>query len=135
MNICGNLIFLYSDFAGQEVYRYTHQLFLSDNSLCLILYNVTTAPNDATAQLLYWVESVAHRAPNAVCLLIGTHACEMDTEIAQTFLARQMTILKSKFPHQLRDSFLIDSHNEFGLSSLTAGLVRWSREKVFLTYS
>ena len=66
---------MFWDFAGQEVYCYTHQLFLSDNAIFLVMFQLTTAEEDTNGKLTYWIDSILQRAPNSSCVLIGTCTC------------------------------------------------------------
>ena len=72
---------MFWDFAGQEVYRYTHQLFLSDNAVCLVMFRLTTVDEVAHQQLTFWIDSLLQRAPNVKCLLIGTCACQFPKDL------------------------------------------------------
>ena len=71
------------DFAGQEVYRYTHQLFLSDSSIYLILFDLSQPFPFIYSQLTYWLYSITNRAPASQILLVGTHASVAPPEKTQ----------------------------------------------------
>lgn len=144
----GNLIiegykFVMWDFGGQEIYRYTHQLFLSDNALCLLLFNITFDEDKNAAQLVYWVESLTYRAPNAQIVLIGTHCKKLDPVDATQKMQRLYEMLQKKFPLKFPEShhkkkggdeaaefFLIDSIKDLGFKQLTKGLVAWGKKRV-----
>ena len=121
---------MFWDFAGQEVYRYTHQLFLSDNSLCLIVYRVTTVDEEALRQVTYWMDSVLQRAPNAVCLLIGTHARSFPDDVAETRLTRLTSLAKERFGEKVCGCVAVDSLNGFGFHNLRDALIQIAMAKV-----
>jgi len=59
------------DFAGQEIYYATHQLFLSERSVFLIVFNLASPMHN---YIKFWLESVHKRAPGSPVVLVGTHA-------------------------------------------------------------
>ena len=64
------------DFGGQEEYYSTHQCFLSQRSLYLLLFNLTHGEN-GVKELKPWLNNIAIRAPNSCVLIIGTHLDEV----------------------------------------------------------
>ena len=71
----GGVCFSCWDFAGQEMYHYTHQFFLSDDGIYLVLFNLSEPfISSISVQLTFWLTSIAQRAPSSQVLLIGTHA-------------------------------------------------------------
>ena len=68
------------DFAGQQEYYATHQCFLSQHSLYLLLFNLSDG--DAGVQeLMPWLNNIALRAPHACVIIIGTHLDEVPEEM------------------------------------------------------
>ncbi|XP_052759659.1 uncharacterized protein LOC128202664 [Mya arenaria] len=59
------------DFAGQTVYYNTHQFFLSNRAVYLLLWNVRQGYEHAG--LDFWLSSIACHAPKAPIIVIGTH--------------------------------------------------------------
>src|SRR3990167_2836282 len=63
------------DFGGQEVYHYTHQLFLSENAVYLVLFRLNEPTRRSLKQVKFWLDSIVARTRGgAVVLLVGTHA-------------------------------------------------------------
>ena len=65
--------FMTWDFGGQEEYYATHQCFLSNRSLYLLIWSV----KDREAGLYSlgkWLENIEGRAPSSPVLIIGTHS-------------------------------------------------------------
>ena len=60
------------DFAGQEIYYTTHQFFLSDRALYVVVWNLALAEEESRVE--YWIKSIAARSEHASMLLVGTHA-------------------------------------------------------------
>jgi GTPase SAR1 family protein len=118
------------DFAGQEVYRYTHQLFLSDNSLCLITYRLTTNEEESRRQLFYWMDSVLQRAPNATCLLVGTCAHNFPDDVAKQKLITQLKELRGHFGDRIGTAVAIDSLHGSGFSALKTEITKLAAKKV-----
>ncbi|KAL4233400.1 hypothetical protein ACF0H5_008081 [Mactra antiquata] len=67
----GKLTFSVWDFAGQTVYYNTHQFFLSNRAVYLLLWNVRQGYEHAG--LDFWLSSIACHAPKAPILVVGTH--------------------------------------------------------------
>ena len=67
-------IFTFSvwDFAGQEEYYATHQVFLSKRSLYLAVWNVMDE-KDGIAELKPWLNNIILRAPKSQIVIVGTH--------------------------------------------------------------
>ena len=49
------------DFGGQDIYHATHQFFLTDRSLFLLLWNARQGWEQA--KLHYWLDIIKARAP------------------------------------------------------------------------
>ena len=47
------------DFAGQELYYFTHQFFISDDALYILVFNVTESFEEN--KIMYWLNSVGKR--------------------------------------------------------------------------
>lgn len=59
------------DFGGQEIYYTTHQFFLSDRALYILVWNVAKKEEDSRVE--YWLKSINARAPNAPIIIVATH--------------------------------------------------------------
>ena len=60
------------DFAGQQEYYATHQVFLSKRSLYLIVWNVTKE-REGISELKPWVNNIVLRAPESRIVIVATH--------------------------------------------------------------
>ena len=58
------------DFAGQKEYYATHQCFLSQKSLYLLVWNITEA--DGINDLEPWLNNISARAPGSPVIIVGT---------------------------------------------------------------
>ena len=67
------------DFAGQEEYYATHQCFLSQRSLYLLLFNLLHG-DKGVEELRPWLNNIALRAPRSCVIIIGTHLDEVSDE-------------------------------------------------------
>ena len=59
------------DAAGQEVYETTHQFFLSNRCIYVVVFDLRF-PEDKS-KVEFWLQSVYARAPDAPVLVVGTH--------------------------------------------------------------
>ena len=73
------------DLAGDSSYLYTHQLFLSENSLYQAVFDISQyAVNkgvyahcdlvDEMGQLEFWLQTIFSQAPNSLVVVVGTNA-------------------------------------------------------------
>ena len=67
------------DFGGQEEYYVTHQCFLSQRSLYLMLFNLTDG-EAGVQELKPWLNNIALRAPWSCVIIVGTHLDEVPVE-------------------------------------------------------
>uniref|UniRef100_A0A1X7UH02 non-specific serine/threonine protein kinase n=1 Tax=Amphimedon queenslandica TaxID=400682 RepID=A0A1X7UH02_AMPQE len=61
------------DFGGQEEYYATHQCFLSNRSLYLVIFNVCDG-EDGIDSLELWLHNIQARAPESPVIIVGTHS-------------------------------------------------------------
>ncbi|KAK3098126.1 hypothetical protein FSP39_016400 [Pinctada imbricata] len=97
------------DFAGQTVYYNTHQFFLSNRAVYMLVWNIRLGYEHAG--LDFWLSSIACHAPKAPILIIGTH-CD---KVTKSSLPQQE--LKKAFP-QIRDFYFVSSYTGEGISNL-----------------
>ena len=115
------------DFAGQEVYRYTHQLFLSDSSIYLALFDLSQPIPSICSQLTYWLYSITNRAPASQILLIGTHASIVPPEKTQQ-TAKEVA---HKFRGRVeREVLMVDSLTGEGLENVKKALLKVARRNL-----
>ncbi len=67
------------DFGGQEEYYATHQCFLSERSLYLLLFNLKHGEK-GVQELKPWLNNIALRAPNSLVIIVGTHLDQVNDE-------------------------------------------------------
>jgi internalin A len=67
------------DFGGQDIYHATHQFFLSDRSLIVLLWNALLGWEHA--KLPYWLDIIKARAPHAQVILVATHGYERPVDM------------------------------------------------------
>eukprot|EP01132_Coremiostelium_polycephalum_P008525 gene8525-10480_t len=64
------------DFAGQEVYYTTHQFFLSERSIYIVVWN--TCLEEEASRVEFWLQSISTRAPNSPIIIVGTHIDDLE---------------------------------------------------------
>eukprot|EP01049_Picozoa_sp_SAG25_P005687 SAG25_NODE_396_length_8539_cov_5.889336_3_plen_1378_part_01 len=81
----GGIRFLCYDAGGHDEYQEMHQMFLSPNTLYLLVWNVARVPVGDTAEarrehekLTGWVNLIQTYCPGAKVLLVASHADELD---------------------------------------------------------
>ena len=100
----GRRIFNFSiwDFGGQEEYYATHQCFLSQRSLYLLLFNLKKG-EEGIQELKPWLNNIALRAPKSCIIIVGTHLDEVkDDERDDVFkLLNRVGELATAYGNQL----------------------------------
>ena len=109
------------DFGGQEEYYATHQCFLSERSLYLLLFNLKDG-NAGVEELSPWLNNIALRAPMSCVLIVGTHLDEIQPHERE---AKADAVLQKV--GELADTF----HNKLQIKQVLAvGLARERQEGV-----
>ena len=67
------------DFSGKEEYYATHQCFLSQHSLYLLLFNIKHGLK-GVEELKPWLNNIALQAPHSCVIIVGTHLDEISAE-------------------------------------------------------
>ena len=85
MELCNKKTFHFSiwDFAGREEYYATHQCFLSQHSLFLLIWKVTEG-DAGVADLRSWLNNISLRAPNSCVIVVGTFLDKISEEERQS---------------------------------------------------
>lgn len=60
------------DFGGQQIYHATHQFFLTNPSIFLVVWNARLGWEQG--KLNYWLDIITARAPESPIILVGTHS-------------------------------------------------------------
>lgn len=81
------------DFGGQEEYYATHQCFLSQESLYLLLFNLMHGKEGAK-ELQPWLNNLALRVPKSCVIIVGTHLDEIRNENVEDILALVKAVAK-----------------------------------------
>jgi internalin A len=104
------------DFGGQDVYRITHQFFISRRGL----YGVVWNPRDGQeqSQIAGWLGRIRLRAgDDAQTLVIATHCDERLPEL-------DYQALLEEFPDMLSGSFEVDNRTGTGIQDLRLSIAQ-----------
>ena len=103
------------DFGGQEVYRVSHQFFLTRRALYLVVWNARQGQEHDEVE--GWLRRIRLRAgPNARTLVVATHCAERLPELDYPHLEQM-------FPGMLPGTwFEVDSCTGQGISGLTGAI-------------
>ena len=105
------------DFGGQEEYYATHQCFLTNRSLYLLLWNITDGEK-GIRELKPWLDNIALRAPNSMVIIVATFydkVSEKDQEEGGKVdqLLKQVSKLAQSYQRKLQGMYV----NYFVLTS------------------
>lgn len=116
------------DFAGQEVYHYTHQFFLSHRALYIIVFDLLVAldpkdnnrsVNEESTKIEYWLQVIKAKAQSAPVLIVGTHLD--DKSCTPLYLETVFNILKKKYSARFDNIvgyFAVSTKNLKGIEDL-----------------
>eukprot|EP01104_Vermistella_antarctica_P011534 TRINITY_DN3225_c0_g1_i1.p1 TRINITY_DN3225_c0_g1~~TRINITY_DN3225_c0_g1_i1.p1 ORF type:complete len:2234 (+),score=480.91 TRINITY_DN3225_c0_g1_i1:263-6964(+) len=81
------------DFAGQELYYTSHQFFLSERSLCILVWNM--AEREELSKVEFWLQSISARCPESPIIIVGTH---LDDPICtKEYVAETVQFMQDKY--------------------------------------
>lgn len=100
------------DFGGQEIYHATHQFFLTNRSLFILVWNARLGFEQG--RLYYWLDTIKARAPESPVLLVATYVDERDANIP-------ISELQQRYP-QIIGHFETSNKTGFGISKLRGAL-------------
>ncbi|KAK6965188.1 leucine-rich repeat serine/threonine-protein kinase 1 [Biomphalaria glabrata] len=111
------------DFAGQTVYYNTHQFFLSNRAVYLLLWNIRLGFEHAG--LDFWLSSIACHAPKAPILVVGTH-CD---KVKKGKLPIEE--LRRRFP-QIVGFHFVSSYSGEGISELQDNIIKSALAQTYM---
>ncbi|MGW1889543.1 COR domain-containing protein [Streptomyces sp. NPDC002004] len=97
------------DFGGQEIYHATHQFFLTDRSLFLLLWDAQIGWEGS--KLHYWLDMIKARAPHAPVVLVATHLGPRPPDLP-------LGELQETYPGLIVASLSADSANGAGVAEV-----------------
>ena len=118
-----DLTFSAWDFAGQSVYYNTHQFFLTNRSIYLLLWNMRLGFEHAG--LDFWLSSVTCHAPNAPVFVIGTHS-----DLISRFTL-PVDSLKKRFP-QIVNFFYVSTYTLDGIDNLRDDIINCALQEWYM---
>ena len=96
------------DFAGQEIFYTTHQFFLNDAALTLLVFD-TTKNLEIENKLFFWMNSISSTSPNSRVILIGTFIDKIDKKSKEqtlTEISNKIGEMMKHLPHSIRFVFI-----------------------------
>jgi internalin A len=96
------------DFGGQQIYHATHQFFLTNRSLFVLLWNARLGWEQG--KLRYWLDIITARAPESPIILVATHVGDRPVDLPLDDLRRE-------YP-RIVDSLSVDNETREGTSAL-----------------
>ncbi|XP_041348341.1 leucine-rich repeat serine/threonine-protein kinase 2-like isoform X2 [Gigantopelta aegis] len=73
------------DFAGQEEFYSTHQCFLSNRAVYLVVYDITKGPGEIDL-LKRWLSNIFSRVPGCPVIVVGTHYDQLTQEMCDEYV-------------------------------------------------
>lgn len=114
------------DFAGQQIYHPTHQFFITNRSMYLIIFNLL---DERTSRVEYWLKTLRVRTDGRChVVLVGTHADDKkcDAKHIESVFTSMKKKYSTRFPF-VREYVAISSKTGKNLPKLTEILVALAR--------
>uniref|UniRef100_UPI003D726B4A COR domain-containing protein n=1 Tax=Nonomuraea jabiensis TaxID=882448 RepID=UPI003D726B4A len=102
------------DFGGQHIYHATHQFFITDRSLFLLLWNARLGWEQG--KLRYWLDIITARAPKSPIFLVATHADQNERPVDLP-----LDELRRDYP-RIVNNFAVDSETRTGVTDLSSSI-------------
>ncbi len=96
------------DFGGQQIYHATHQFFLTNRSLFVLLWNARLGWEQG--KLHYWLDIITARAPESPIVLVATHIEDRPVDLP-------LAELRAKYP-RIVASVHVDNASRDGTAEL-----------------
>ncbi len=103
------------DFGGQDIFHATHQFFLTNRSLFLLVWDARHGWKQG--RLRYWLNQIRARAPESRVILVAAH-----TDEAEAMLP--LAVLKQEYPDQIIGSYDISNISRDGIDDLRAAIAK-----------
>ncbi|MCA1670976.1 MAG: GTPase, partial [Actinobacteria bacterium] len=100
------------DFGGQEIYHATHQFFLTNRSLFLLLWNSRLGWEQG--KLRYWLDIITARAPESPIIVVATHIEDRPVDLPIDDLRREYPVII--------DNLSVENEKRHGIDALHARL-------------
>jgi Leucine-rich repeat (LRR) protein len=91
------------DFAGQHIEHATHQFFLTDNAIYLILWNARQGTESGKRDLWYWLELLKMRVTRPKFLLVATHIEHTPPDLNLSAIMSSYPGCEGNFPVELQN--------------------------------
>jgi len=120
------IVFNTWDFAGQNIYHPTHQFFITNRSIYLIIFNLL---DERTARVEYWLKTLRVRTDGRCpVVVVGTHMDDRkcDSKYVEAIFKSMKRRYSNRFPF-VREYVAVSSKTGKGLSKLTETLVSLAR--------
>ncbi|HVK64000.1 MAG TPA: COR domain-containing protein [Polyangium sp.] len=96
------------DFGGQQIYHATHQFFLTNRSLFVLVWNARLGYEQG--RLYYWLDTIRARAPESPVLLVATQVDERSADLP-------LKELRQKYP-QIALQITVSNKTRVGIEEL-----------------
>jgi small GTP-binding protein len=118
-----NIELILWDFGGQDIYHATHQFYLADNSLYILVWNSIVGYE--SGKLIKWLETIVALNPSATILVVATHKNERSVDLPKQSILR-------KYPNNKILFFEIDNKDNNGIPELIEGIKNEALSKKYV---
>ena len=114
------------DFAGQDIYHATHQFFLSDRSLFLLVWDARQGYSQG--RIPYWLDTITSLAPQSPILIVATHVDERSPDLPLAELQRDYPRVVGRFSVSNRERGAPLEQLRAAIADAASGLPLMGRE-------
>ncbi len=105
------------DFGGQDIYHATHQFYLTNNSLFILVWS--TRLGYKAGKLYYWLETIQALAPDSPVIIVSTHSEQRGADLPKKDITYRFP--KIQF-------FEVDNKTGLGIKELHDGITQTASE-------
>lgn len=110
------------DFGGQEIYHATHQFYLTNHALFILVWNARAGYE--AGKIYKWLETIEALAPDSPILIAATHCKERGADLPKGDI-------QNKYPGKVH-FFEVDNENKQGIPQLMQAICEFASKLKYM---
>lgn len=114
------LQFTVLDFAGQEIYYATHQVFLTERAVYMVVWDLRKTPKESRVD--YWLHAITAAAPKSPIFLVGTHLDDKSVDAKNVLANVEVLISQYKKRFRIRGLEMVSCTSGDNISAMVTNI-------------
>jgi small GTP-binding protein len=110
------------DFGGQEIYHATHQFYLTNHALFILVWSARLGYE--AGKIYKWLETIEALAPDSPILIVATHCKERGADLPKGDI-------QNKFPGKVH-FFEVDNENKQGIPQIMEAICEFASQLKYM---